>query len=471
MTKRPVLKALALCWVALLMLACAGAAYASGGADVEVHVNGSRVEFPDQMPFIAPQTQRTYVPLRFVSEALGAIVHWDGAAKTALVSTDQKSIRMPVNSSVAKVDGADTALDAPALLVDGRTVVPLRFVSEVLGAQVDWVAPDWTGPGKVLITTEDNPAEEDDPAEGDEEIPNEPWKLHAKESGGRTQLRIESPVPLQYNVFTLARPDRLVIDLVGVPVADIPDDIELGSEAVERVRTGFSENPPTGRVVCDLADGLGFTRYRVEAGADRRSLSVEIWTVESILEDRRIILDPGHGGADPGAIGPSGLQEKEVNLSVAHKTARLLRQEGAEVILTRTEDVRLGEVQREDLEARCRIANNHQADLFISIHSNAGVSPLHQGTSVYYHAHPVNGAENVKLARALQDSLVRELGRKDLGVFGCNFYVLRNTKMPGVLVEIAFMSNYEEEQLLAQDWFREKAAAALVKGIKAYWEQ
>ncbi len=462
MTKRPVLKALALCWVALLMLVCAGAACASGGAGIEVHVNGSRVEFPDQKPFIAPETQRTYVPLRFVSEALGATVHWDGAAKTALVSTDRKSIRMPVNSSVAKVDGAETALDAPALLVDGRTVVPLRFVSEVLGARVDWVPPGGGNAGLVLITTED------DPDEGAQGISG-PWTLHAKESDGRTQLRIESPVPFEYNIFTLARPDRLVIDLVGVSGTDIPGDIELGSEAVERIRTGFSENPPTGRVVCDLADGLGFTRYRIKTGADRRSLSVEIWTVESVLEDRVIVLDPGHGGADPGAIGPSGLQEKEVNLSVAHKTARLLRQEGVEVILTRTGDVRLGEVQREDLEARSRIANSHQADLFISIHSNASVSPSHQGTSVYYHAHPVNGAENVKLARALQDSLVRELGRKDLGVFGCNFYVLRNTKMPGVLVEIAFMSNYEEEQLLAQDWFREKAAAAIVNGIKAYW--
>lgn len=468
MTKRSVLKAFALCWMALLMLLCAGAAGASAGAGIEVHVNGNKVGFPDQKPFIAPEAQRTYVPLRFVSEALGAIVHWDGAAKTALVSTDQKSISMPVNSSIAKVDGADTPLDAPALLVRGRTMVPLRFVSEVLGAQVNWVAPDGSGPGKVLITIADDPAEDDDPAEGDEEIPDGPWTLSADESNGRTALRIESPVPFDYNVFTLARPDRLVIDLAGVS-ADIPADIELDSEAVSRVRTGFTDNPPTGRVVCDLAGGLGFTRYRVEAGADRRSLQLEIWTVESVLDDRVIVLDPGHGGADPGAIGPSGLQEKDVNLSVAQKTARLLRQEGAEVILTRTGDVRLGEVQREDLEARCRIANNHQADLFVSLHSNASVSPSYQGTSVYYHAHPANSAENVKLARALQDSLVRSLGRNDLGVYSCNFYVLKNTNMPGALVETAFLSNSQEEQLLAQDWFREKTAAAVVEGIKAYW--
>lgn len=476
MTTRLALKTFAAYCVALLILIFAGSAGAStvvvqgsavnlrSGAGIEVHVNGRKVEFPDQKPFIVPEVQRTYVPLRFVSEALGADVEWDGAAKAAVVSTDGKNIRMPVGTNIAQVNGVNTPLDAPAMLVDGRTMVPLRFVSEVLGADVDWVAPEGDQPGRVLITARDP-----DSPSGDHDGS---WTLDATESGGRTHLLVKSPVPFEHKVFTLTQPDRLVIDLVGVPAGDSLPGIALRSDAVRQVRTGWlSDNPPTGRVVCDLADGLGLTRYRIEVGPDQRSLRVEVWTVDRVLEDRIIVLDPGHGGSDPGAIGPTGFMEKDFNLPVALETARLLRQEGAEVILTRTTDVQLGATTAEDLEKRSQIANAHQADLFVSIHANAGVSRTSEGTSVYYHAHPENHTDCVKLARALQNSLVRELGRKDLGIFGSNFLVLRNIEMPGALIETAFVSNYDEEQLLAQDWFQKKTAAAIVDGIKAYFKE
>lgn len=467
MTSKAVRRALAVFGAALLVV-CAAVTHAVAGTGIEVHVDGSRVDFPDQKPFVAAQTGRAYVPLRFVSEALGAVVHWDGAAKIALVRTADQDISMPVNSRVARVNGTDTALDAPALLVQGRTVVPLRFVSEVLGAQVDWAPPAGGRPGRVtIITIAEGPAR---PGAPDREPapPATAWKLQARDADGQTRLHIESPVPFTHKVFTMTGPDRLVIDLAGAG-SGVPAGVELGSAAVQRVRTGFSANPPTGRVVCDLAAGLGCTRYRVEAGADRRSLEVRVWTVDNPLQDRTIVLDPGHGGADPGATGPGGLREKDVNLDVAWKTAGLLRGEGVRVVMTRSGDERLGVTSSQDLAARTRIANSSGADLFISIHSNASVSPASNGTSVYYHAHPVHNAENLKLARAVQASLVRNLGRRNLGALSCNFYVLRNTNMPGVLVEMAFVSNPEEEQLLGQDWFRAQAAAAIVEGIRNYY--
>ena len=460
-------------FVLLFIVSCAGAAgvsafAASGGTSgargIEVRINGLLVEFPDQQPFIAPETQRAYVPLRFVSEALGADVGWDGAAKAALVQAAGKDIRMPVDTAIARVNGKETPLDAPARLVGGRTMVPLRFVSEVLGARVDWVAPEGGQPGQVLIATtrEGRPTDGGSPGS---------WTLEVGASDGRTRLVIESPEPFKHRVFTLTGPDRLVIDLVGVPGGETPPGTDLRSEAVERVRTGRPvEDPPTGRVVCDLAAGLGFTRYQVEVDAARRLLTVEVWTVDRVLDGRVIVLDPGHGGSDPGAIGPTGFMEKDFNLATAQEAARLLRKEGAEVVLTRTTDVRLGATTAEDLEKRSRIANDHQADLFVSIHANASVSPATQGTEVYYYAHPENQAANLKLARALQASLVRELGRKDRGVKASNFFVLRNIEMPGALIETAFISNPEEEGLLAQDWFQKQAAAAIVDGIKAYFQ-
>jgi N-acetylmuramoyl-L-alanine amidase len=295
------------------------------------------------------------------------------------------------------------------------------------------------------------------------------WQLETSESGGRTQIVIKSPVPFEYNTFTLSGPSRLVIDLFGLPNTELPSGSTPHSQAVSQVRVGWQSDAAAGRVVCDLAQGLGLTRHRVEVSPDRKSLKVELWIANDVLDGRVIVIDPGHGGADPGATGPTGYKEKDFNLQTALETARLLRQEGVEVILTRTTDIRLGSTTAEDLDARSRIANQSNADLFVSIHANANLDRSKHGTSLYYHSHPENHVGCAKLARALQASLVKELGRKDLGIFDRQFLVLKNLNMPGALVETAFLSNHEEERLLAQDWFQNRTAIAIVDGIKAYY--
>lgn len=118
------------------------AAMGSYSYGVNVFVNDTKVVFPDQRPFIDNKNNRTYVPLRFVSEALGAVVDWDGNKQTAIVQRDGSTIEMKAGTNIALVDGKTTTIDAPAMLVNGRTMVPLRFVSEVLGAQVEWKAPN-----------------------------------------------------------------------------------------------------------------------------------------------------------------------------------------------------------------------------------------------------------------------------------------------------------------------------------------
>ncbi len=332
--------------------------------------------------------------------------------------------------------------------------------------QIPTGSQGWVPEAEVSVVREDQPSRGADGDGGG--LERGAWTIDAETRGDRTELVIKSSSPFEVETFTLSGPDRLVIDLIGVAVDDLPADITLRSDAVDRIRIGRQDGE-TGRVVCDLAAGLGFTRYRTELSSDGRTLNVDIWTVEDVLRDRVIVLDPGHGGSDPGATGPTGFREKDFNLPVALETARLLRQEGAEVILTRTTDIRLGPTVVEDLEARSRIANQHKADLFVSIHANANTSRSKGGTSVYYHAHPENHTDCVKLARALQNSLVRELGRQDLGIFGSNFLVLRGIDMPGALVETAFISNYEEENLLRQSSFQKKAAVGIVEGIRTYF--
>lgn len=170
----------------------------------------------------------------------------------------------------------------------------------------------------------------------------------------------------------------------------------------------------------------------------------------------RICLDPGHGGSDPGAVGPSGVREKDITLAVAQQAAEHLRRHSVRVVLTRErdEDVSLAE--------RCRIANEFGADLFLSVHCNSADSAAAHGTETWYMS-----AAGEKLATKVQAELVAALGRADRGVKKGNLYVLRNTRAPAALMEMAFVNNPEEEKLLTSGDFRERAAQGLAKGILA----
>jgi N-acetylmuramoyl-L-alanine amidase len=170
----------------------------------------------------------------------------------------------------------------------------------------------------------------------------------------------------------------------------------------------------------------------------------------------KIVLDPGHGGRDPGAVGPNGLKEAAVNLAVAKKAADMLRQAGAEVKLTRTTDVFV------DLQPRCDIANSFGADYFVSIHCNSAGTPQAEGTETYCYK---LGGQGEALAKAVQAELIAATGRADRGIKTANYYVLRKTNMPAVLVELAFISNPEEERLLGSPDYQEKCATAIAKGI------
>lgn len=110
----------------------------ASGNYVDIIVDGSKINFPDQKPFIDNSTGRTYVPVRFVAEALGAKVDWIADTRTVVIEKEGKTVRIKIGSNSPTVNNDFIVIDAPALLVDNRTVVPLRFVSEVLGAAVDW---------------------------------------------------------------------------------------------------------------------------------------------------------------------------------------------------------------------------------------------------------------------------------------------------------------------------------------------
>jgi len=220
------------------------------------------------------------------------------------------------------------------------------------------------------------------------------------------------------------------------------------------------------------------------------------------LAVRRVVLDPGHGGANGGTTTPSGLAEKELTLDIARRLAAELAGAGFDVRMTRTEDVAMS------LEERARFANGADADLFVSIHVNWIGNQGVRGVETYFLGttdDPVlgrlaaaenrgsgfattdlrdllddlyaglRGASSERAARAIQRSLLRSLRTvnpavEDRGVKTAPFIVLMRTDMPAVLAEVSCLSNREEAELLARPLYRQYIAEALASGIERYAE-
>jgi len=176
-----------------------------------------------------------------------------------------------------------------------------------------------------------------------------------------------------------------------------------------------------------------------------------------------VVVDPGHGGNDPGAVGPSGLHEKDVNLAIARHAANYLLSCGVEVILTRNTDTDVSLAERVD------IANRAGAVVFLSIHVNSGGYTA-TGAETYYHH---GSAEGKRLAVCVQEQMTA-LGlynrgvKDDTSLYSGGLYVLRETAMPAALVEVAFISNPNEEAWLANPDNQDAAGKAIAKGVCEY---
>lgn len=188
-----------------------------------------------------------------------------------------------------------------------------------------------------------------------------------------------------------------------------------------------------------------------------------------------VVIDPGHGGHDPGAIGVNGLKEKNVNLDISNRLVQELSKMGYETIMTRDADQYL------TLQERITFANNSGGDLFVSIHSNSHPNNSARGTLVLYYddtyqqadypassAMRLLSAENKALALSIQDHVIQQVNTLDRGIVPSGIFVVRNGIMPSVLIEAAFLSNKDDAKLLATESFRAAIASGIAKGISKY---
>lgn len=185
---------------------------------------------------------------------------------------------------------------------------------------------------------------------------------------------------------------------------------------------------------------------------------------------RVIVIDPGHGGSDAGAIGPTGVSEKSVSLAVSLKAQKLLTAQGYRVVMTRTTDVDVaapGVSDATELQARVDKAPPN-AEIFISVHCNAFSNGNANGMETYHAPTAVKGK---RLATLLNEELERLGGLNNRGVKGARFYVMTHSKCAASLIELGFITNPREEKLLASSDYQHKLAQAITNAVNRYFNQ
>ncbi|MFW6238759.1 MAG: N-acetylmuramoyl-L-alanine amidase, partial [Halanaerobiales bacterium] len=246
----------------------------------------------------------------------------------------------------------------------------------------------------------------------------------------------ENTLFIEFQEVTL-NPDR-------IPVPELPsviEDLKVEENGVRLI----------------LGDHGG---YEINSDSPARDIHLKFSRKSGGESGDVIVLDPGHGGFDPGAVGKDGLREKEVNLEIALQVKDILENSGYNVLMTREEDEFISLKQRVDM------ANEARGRIFISIHCNSANNNHSTGSELFVHPEKIPGSR--PLAEAIYKMLMEEPGLADRGIKEEEFYVIKNTEMPAILLEIAFLSNSHEESLLGSDVFRRRVSRSIVAGIKEY---
>lgn len=191
------------------------------------------------------------------------------------------------------------------------------------------------------------------------------------------------------------------------------------------------------------------------------------------VANRVIVIDPGHGGSDPGAIGHDRTIEKHVNLAIASKLQQYIAGAGGMVVMTRTTDKDLSsgkgsfiDRKRQDLAARVKIATGANADLYLAVHCNSEVNPRWRGAQVFYSQ---GGEESRLIAKHIQHQIRVQLKNTHRKAKPGQYFVTDKTPMKAVLVEVGFLSNYEEEHLLKDPEYQARLAYAIFSGLANYY--
>ncbi len=473
-----------------------------------------------------------YLNAKQVGSLYGAQVYWYAVSGRVRISLRGRTMQLMAGSDKASLDGREVRLGAQVMLRSSHAYIPLAFLE---GQDFsDWAGYDTTFNPRTKLLSVDRrstvgPARwfsygrftritlglakgmkystakrgvsgvelnvpmgaldaSDEGDVGDGIVAGYALTQNAK--AAILSVRFEKR-GAAFRVKELKNPRRVVLDVFEAePFAtpSVPDDNASPKVAQDG-----------GHPAADNVDEEAVT---TEPGKPVKSAGPAVIGADAQRVKRKVVIDAGHGGKDPGATGRHGTQEKDVNLAAAQELSRLLKEEGTfEVLLTRTDDTFV------PLADRSRLANEFGADLFISLHSNSSPNPKEQGFEVYFlsekatdpEAQRVADAENASLeleGKTSQDAqaelllgelaktenvnaaseaavlMARDIAKRidipDRGVKQAGFYVLRGTHAPALLVEMAFVSNAKEEVKLESGRFRRRLVDGVYAGILDY---
>lgn len=488
--------------------------------EIVMHINSREAQLngePHQLRTV-PQLKddRILAPLTFLAEALELAIRWD--METASLHLSDAAIFVS-DVTLGEEEGRtrlDVQTNAPVAYDTILLVDPHRLVVDVHGARLGippGEQPVQVGVARCLRVGQFGPDVVRVVVELNAPVGYEAFTREARpgvslllnhavdslswrdtEEGG--ELIIAAPSSAPYEIWRLVEPERVVIDVFHASLNAEDRIIVLGDGLVKQVRAS-QFLPNVVRVVLDVNGPVEAKASRKEGGVSVRlepplppTAGLELAEVEPVEEPvelfkepdpdfpllpgvkeaaektgkgLRVILDPGHGGLDPGALGPSGSKEKDVVLDISLRLRDLLVAVGCEVFMTRDED------RYVEFPERVRLAKEGKGDVFLSIHANAFRFQEACGTETFYH--PDKQSSRL-LAEALQESLMKELGRTDRGVkTRRDLFVLRESSIPTALVEVAFINHPDEEKLLREPEFRQRCAQGLFQGLSLYFQQ
>ena len=338
----------------------------------------------------------------------------------------------------------------------------------------------------------------------------------------KTRIVVDGTKETEYKVSVISNPQRIIIDIQNAWVSpNVKKATNIDSRFAKAVRIAQHDSS-TVRVVVESSMGKnnykvfalkgGTTAYRVvmdlgKVGGGSKNSGIDFnpqpkpdtsasnntnkgekvenppsvttpsgTTTEPAftpgLKGKIIALDAGHGGSDTGAIGPTGVTEKGVTLRVAKALQKLLQAEGATVLMTRTTDTEVSPKKAnasdvEELQARCDVGNDGNADIFISMHMDSFTNSTPSGTTGYYYTKGSKASQ--RLAQYVSEGVVTALGTGNRGTKSCNFYVVKHTDMPATLVEMAFISNDKEEKLMNSEAGINRAAEGILNGLRRFF--
>jgi N-acetylmuramoyl-L-alanine amidase len=443
---------------------------------------------------------RIFLPARDIIEALGGRITWFPALKLLNLNLGGKEVSLVIDIPEAQINGKKVILEDSPTIMENRVMIPLEVVQLLTEIESEWDKASQ----EISITS------------------HRPYvtSIRSYSHKDKTRIVIDLSEKSSYQVITLSNPERVVVDVEASlnQLNEKQKEVIVNDSLVSRVRSGqFTQE--TVRVVTDLK---GKYEFQVSDLSSPDRIVVDIFIPQSqvgtvvqteisqeikteITKDGKrhiVVIDPGHGGNHPGAIGPSGLREKDVVLDIALKLRKILQDNGLTVYLTREKDVDI------PLENRPLIAMQREANVFISIHTNSAMqkgSSTAKGIETYVlnsryigaSAKDVADRENkasqfyhyeddilnqiiadleesasigfsLDFAEIVQKRLVQNTGLENRGVKQAPFLVLKGVNMAAILVEVGFISNPNEEKLLKTPEFREKVAKALNQAVLEY---